>query len=247
MLAAHKEVRFPPTGKPKTPLIPMHDSRLSPSPTTASGKSGSPARRGRPLGNHEEKRAELLKAVVAVVAQEGYIGTSMRRVAQYANCTTGAVTYYFANKEEMLAAAAQDLFDQFDAVLEREAAKPRVDIKTIISSWLSWGKGGDTNALLAALFHLLTHARHEQALADIFQQRYCRFRQSFAAMLAKGQAQGDIRDDIDAELLADQICAMGDGWKMVQPVEPERFAPERQEALLDAVVMLVAPYRPRPQ
>lgn len=206
----------------------------------ASGKPGSPARRGRPLGNHEEKRAELLKAVVAVVAQEGYIGTSMRRVAQYANCTTGAVTYYFANKEEMIAAAAQDLFDQFDAMLAREAAKPRVDIKTIISSWLSWGKGGEANALLAALFHLLTHARHEQSLADIFQHRYACFRSSFATMLAKGQAQGDIRDDIDAQLLADQICAMGDGWKMVQPMEPARFAPERQEALLDAVVILVS-------
>jgi hypothetical protein len=68
-----------------------------------------------------------------------------------------------------------------------------------------------------------------------------RYRDVFAAMLARGQRQGTIRKDIPAELLADQISAMGDGWMMLFPIEPERFQPSRVKALLDATMALIAP------
>src|SRR5689334_4432055 len=58
--------------------------------------------RGRPAGDREAKRADLLKAAIAVIAQDGFAGASLRKVAQRAGCTTGAVTYYFANKREMV-------------------------------------------------------------------------------------------------------------------------------------------------
>ncbi|WP_228395933.1 helix-turn-helix domain-containing protein [Streptomyces sp. RB17] len=54
-------------------------------------------RRGRPTGDHAAKRAELVNAAASVIAQEGYANASLRKVAQRAGCTTGAVTYYFAN------------------------------------------------------------------------------------------------------------------------------------------------------
>lgn len=43
--------------------------------------------RGRPVGDHEAKRAELLKAAISVIAQEGLAGASLRKVAQRAGCT----------------------------------------------------------------------------------------------------------------------------------------------------------------
>lgn len=222
--------------------IPMPDTQRSPATTEAHGKSERPARRGRPVGNHEEKRTELVKAVIEVIAKEGYAGTSMRRVAQHAGCTTGAVTYYFANKEEMVTAAAQSLFDEFDTLLD--FSKVGIDVRTIIDQWLNWTKADEPDSWLA-LFQLLAHARHERAFADVLEQRYFRFREVFASILAKGQAEGTIRDDIDADLLADQISAMGDGWMMSQPIEPERFNPKRKQALLDAVITLISPPQPK--
>ncbi|WP_090265983.1 MULTISPECIES: TetR/AcrR family transcriptional regulator [Pseudomonas] len=215
----------------------MHESQLPPA-TDADDTPGQPARRGRPVGNHEEKRTELLKAVIEVIAKEGYAGTSMRRVAQHAGCTTGAVTYYFANKEEMVTAAAQGLFDEFDTLLD--FSKEQVDVRAIIEEWLNWTKADEPDSLLA-LFQLLAHARHERAFADVIQQRYFRFRKVFTAILARGQEEGIIRDDIDADLLADQISAMGDGWMLAMPIEPDRFTPERKQALLDAVIVLISP------
>lgn len=222
----------------------MSDAKARPrteTQRTSDSESEPVARRGRPVGDHNAKRAELLAAAIAVIAQEGYAGASMRKVAQHAGCTTGAVTYYFANKEEMVSAVAQNLFDRVDALLETN--REQFDIRALIRQWLDWTTSDEPNNWLAWL-QLLTHARHEPAFAVVIKQRYARFRQVFTAVLEEGQAKGKIRDDVPADLLADQVSAISDGWLMMLPIEPERFSAQRGQALLDALITLISPPAP---
>lgn len=223
----------------------MPDSQLPPQDSPPKARPSEPApvaRRGRPVGDHSAKRAELLSAAIAVIAHEGYAGASMRKVAKQAGCTTGAVTYYFANKEEMVTAVAQSLFDRVDTMLDTN--QERIDVKAVVSEWLDWTGTEEPDGWLAWL-QLLAHARHEPAFASVIKQRYARFRQVFTSLLERGQHEGVIRDDIAADLLADQISAISDGWMMLLPIEPERFDADRGQALLDALITLIAP--PRPQ
>lgn len=190
------------------------------------------------MGDHNAKRNELLTAAIAVIAREGYAGASMRKVAQHAGCTTGAVTYYFANKEEMVSEVAQNLFDRVDALLEIN--REQLDIKSLIQQWLQWISFDEPDNWLAWL-QLLTHARHEPAFATVIKQRYSKFRQVFTSVLEDGQRQGKIRDDVPADLIADQLSAVSDGWLMMLPIDPERFGAERGQALLDALITLISP------
>ncbi|OKI02604.1 TetR family transcriptional regulator [Streptomyces sp. CB02923] len=194
-------------------------------------------RRGRPTGDREAKRAELLKAAASVIAQEGYANTSLRKVAQRAGYTTGAVTYYFANKEELVTALAESRFDSFDATLATGRTQP--DIRAILERWLL--RTADDPEFWPVMSQLLAHARYEPAFAAVIEQRYARHRDGLASLLTAGQAQGAVRDDIPADLLADQLAAIGDGWMMMFPIEPERFTPRRIQALLDAAITLIAP------
>jgi AcrR family transcriptional regulator len=196
------------------------------------------ARRGRPTGDHDAKRAALLKAAISVIAQEGYAAASLRKVAQRAEQTTGAVTYYFANRGEMVTAVAESVFDEFDALLR--AADQQVDVKVLLQQWLSLTEADEPDLWLA-LFQLLAHARHEPAFTAVVRRRYAHFRQRFTAILERGQQQGTVRKDIAAELLADQLSAMSDGWSMMFPIEPKRFKPERLRALLEATARLISP------
>jgi AcrR family transcriptional regulator len=201
--------------------------------------AGKPAaRRGRPTGDRDAKRTGLLRAAVSVIAEDGYSAASLRKVAEQAGCTTGAVTYYFANKEEMLIAVAQLLFDEFDALLEH--SEDRIDVKAMLVRWIDRTKANDSELWLV-LFQLLSHARHDPAVVAVVQHRYARFRKVLTAILTRGQSQGMIRTDISAELLADQLSAISDGWLMMFPIEPERFSPKRVQALLDAAVKMIAP------
>lgn len=203
--------------------------------------ASAPRRRGRPVGDRESRRTELLDAAIAVIAQEGFAEASLRKVAKRAGCSTGAVTYYFANREEMMAAVIESQFDVFDAVLAESDQDGAVDVRGGLKRWLgSLGEDGEW----VANFQLLLLARREPALAAVYQRRYASYRDRFAAILARGQRQGSIRKDIPADLLADQISAIGDGWMMLFPIEPERFQPDRIDALLDATVALIAPRQP---
>lgn len=200
-------------------------------------KANTPARRGRPVGDREARRRELLDAAVSVIAEDGYAGASLRKVAKKAGCTTGAVTYYFANKEAMVSAVGESLFDQFDSMLE--LAEQEVEINVIIRQWLNLANSNQTDSWFV-LFQLLAHARNEPGFATLFQQRYEKYRSGLATFLKKGQDQGKIRKDIHADLLADQLSAIGDGWIMMLPIEPKRFKSSRVKALIEATVTLVS-------
>ncbi|MDF1723475.1 MAG: TetR/AcrR family transcriptional regulator [Alcanivorax sp.] len=179
-----------------------------------------------------------MTAAIAVTAQEGYAGASMRKVAKYAGCTTGTVTYYFANKEEMDIAVAHTIFDRFDDLL---ASSPEsAEMQTLIEQWFDWARL-DEGDLWLALFQLLAHARHEPVFAEIVQRRYKQFRQTLTAKLEKGQAHGFVRRDIPAELLADQLSAISDGWMMVIPTDLDRFQADQARDLIDGVVRLISP------
>jgi AcrR family transcriptional regulator len=55
----------------------------------------------------ELKRIELAEVTWRLIAEEGFEATTMRRIAERANCTTGLVTHYFASKDELLLAAVE--------------------------------------------------------------------------------------------------------------------------------------------
>ncbi|WP_208960579.1 TetR/AcrR family transcriptional regulator [Rhodococcus sp. ZPP] len=194
-------------------------------------------RRGRPPGDPEVKRVELLKAATSTIAEEGYANASLRKVAQRAGYTTGAVTYYFANKEELVLALVESRFDRYDAMLEGIQAEAAIE--ALFERWLRLTTSDPE--FWPVMSELLAHARHDPALAAVYKQRYGRFREVYTSIIAAGQVRGTVRDDISADLLADQLSAMADGWALLFPLEPERFTPGRVRELVDAAVALIAP------
>lgn len=195
------------------------------------------ARRGRPLGDRDGKRRELLSAAIGVLADCGYAGTSLRKVAERAACTTGAVTYYFANKEAMIAAVVDYLWDEYDSLLEMGSSLE--DLKRRLSAWIAMNAESD---IVEAQFQLLAQAKHEPLLAKIYERRYHHYRSRLTADILEQQKRGQVRRDIPADLLADHISAIADGWSMLLHVEPKRFEPNRLNALFDGLTKLLEPH-----
>lgn len=216
-----------------------HNSTRTPDRQERPGKARGKTigQRGRPPGDHDAKRAKLLAAGMSVIAKFGYAGASLRKVADSAGYTTGAVTYYFENKEALIAAITEHMFNMFDMSLDpRHGA---TDIKQGLKLWLE--QMGNDSELWLVQFQLLAYARHDPACAAIFQRRCDRYRKDFAEIIAMYQRKGAVRADIAADILADMISAMADGWMMSLPVEPKRFGPKRIELLLDSAMTLLTP------
>ena len=90
-------------------------------------------------------------------------------------------------------------------------------------------------------FQLLPHATSDPVLTAIFRRRNGQFRAKLASLMAKCQQQGTVRSDFSADLLADQMIAMTDGWIMMTPVEPDRFKPARINDLVRLSISMLSP------
>jgi TetR/AcrR family transcriptional regulator, transcriptional repressor of aconitase len=116
---------------------------------------------------------------------------------------------------------------------------PVIRSAAILDRMIDWTASRRGDAWLVAL-QLLVRAASDPPIAAVFQKRYAQFRRRLAKLLESG-AQGVIRADIPADLLADQISAMGDGWAMMFPVEPERFGRGRIHDLVTAAIVMLTP------
>lgn len=54
------------------------------------------------LGMGPIRREQICRAAVAVLAREGYAGTTMRMVAEQAGVSTGMLNHYFTNRQDLL-------------------------------------------------------------------------------------------------------------------------------------------------
>lgn len=193
-------------------------------------------KRGRPVGDHDSKRNELVNAVIELLSEKGCQGISFRKVAAKVGCTTGAVTYYFENKEAMLIAATDYLFGQFELILAGENG----DVKIVLDNWLNWSLS-ESSEVAPIVAELFVYARQDPNYAQHLQKWYVRMRSSLTATLEQGQARGEIRTDIDAAFLADQLSALVDGWMIISPIEPQRYDPQQTKAFFDITLKLLAP------
>lgn len=56
-------------------------------------------------------RAQILDATEACLNEDGYDGTTIRRIAKRLNCAVGSIYRYFTDKRQLLAAVTQRRFD----------------------------------------------------------------------------------------------------------------------------------------
>ena len=64
------------------------------------------------------RRNEIVEATWHLIGTIGLEKTTMRRIADHVDCTTGLVTHYFASKDDILLAAIQQMMDKSRARMQ---------------------------------------------------------------------------------------------------------------------------------
>lgn len=93
--------------------------------------------------NSDERRAQITRGLMAVMAKRGYEGASVADVARHAGLTPGLVHYHFRNKLEILVevvrALAADHLAAVDLALAA-ARTPRAQVEAFINVHLGTGQ-----------------------------------------------------------------------------------------------------------
>lgn len=92
------------------------------------------------LGMGPIRRQQICRAAAAVIAKEGFAGTTMRTVAEEAGVSTGMLNHYFANRAELLTQALVYISERSQERYERaiEGIPPGVErLEALLDSVLA--------------------------------------------------------------------------------------------------------------
>jgi AcrR family transcriptional regulator len=177
--------------------------------------AASPNTRG-PYAKTARIRAEILDRATEAFAQRGFTSTSMREIAMAVGMTQQGITHHFPSKEALLGAVLQRR-DDLAVEQYRKAGLGVLDIlRAVVQDNLS--KPGLlllTTTLEAEAINPAHPAHH------FFQEHFAKAREVFTTLLRKGQASGEVRDDIPAEQLATTLVAVYEGLQLQWQMGPD--------------------------
>ncbi len=155
--------------------------------------------------NTVERRAQIARALLKVMARRGYDGASIAAVARAARVAQGLVHYHFKDKREILLLAIEELGERHEARLEgaRRGAGPGAEaqLEAFLEAHLG-GAGADPEAL-ACWVIVGGEALREKQVGRAFEAVLGRVRERLRGLLEAGVAEGCWAvEDLDAAAAA---------------------------------------------
>jgi len=123
-----------------------------------------------------QRRTEIIDAAIAVMAQVGLAGLSMRIVANQAGIPLGALSYYFDDKADLVAQAFQQLSDrEIERVLRTaEQLSPSMSADQLADAVADMIIDGFTSpqGAIVTRYELVTEASRDERLRPMFEAWY---------------------------------------------------------------------------
>lgn len=160
----------------------------------------------------EERRAEIVRAALEVIAERGYRGTSLAAVAERVGLTQQGLLHYFPTKDALLVAVLEER-DQWDAVPD---SRWRVDLLASLVEYNAM-RPGIIQTFSALLGESVTEGHPAR---DYFTERYTRVRGSMAGVL-RAEYGEHLPNGLTPERAAPLLVAVMDGLQYQWLLDPE--------------------------
>ena len=185
--------------------------------------------------DHEERRAELCAAVWRLASREGLEAVTVRRVAEEAGWSTGAVVHYFSDKEDLLLSAFQTVADRVSRRLEKLEERTNEPLE-LARAWLVEGlpldgerKGRGARLVCPARTGADASRAGPRPATDVPGMA-----RPGGGALREAQDAGVVRADVDCAAAATALVALVDGLAIQATFEPRAVSGGRAVELVDA-------------
>jgi AcrR family transcriptional regulator len=178
-----------------------------------------------PRRTQAERRDEsgrgLLQAAVEVVAEAGVSAATFDAIGRKAGFSRGLATQRFGSKQGLIEAVIQHLHDGQEAALIEYGIDALPGFEAVLAYVDLYLRGLGSEAGGRAYFMLLSSAVADATeLRAAFAAEHARVERRLEALVQRGQAEGDIRPDLDADAAALMIGSLLLGLSMQMLVDP---------------------------
>ena len=185
------------------------------------------------LDKQTEWRLKVAAAALELISREGLKGASLRAIALELNCTTGVLTHYFRNKDELLLFVLETIMTRLSEIMVKQAIgiqglqRLKVmmlailpitsELVTIWRAWLAF-----VGAALGDTKLVNEHKRH-----------YANFKAFIRQELAELQIAGEIDSKLNLDFEAAAWIATFDGIGVNMIAAPQSYSIEELDTLVN--------------
>lgn len=182
--------------------------------------------------NHEERKEHIAEAVWRVIRKDGLNGVSVRRVADEAGLSLGALRYYFDAQDELLAYSMRLISHRANERIRNlpDTGEPRERIERIIAELLPLD--GVRTAEAEVWFAFVGKALSDPAIGALSREVHDELYEGFRSMVDPLVSLKLAKDGIDADRETKRLHALVDGLVLHRIAFPERI---RSEELMSIV------------
>lgn len=184
--------------------MPKNERPFSEADDAAEARAAAKARRG------TDKRERILRAAIKVFARKGFYATRVSEIAKAAGVADGTIYLYFKNKDDVLVSIFEDRITKLIGFLRGEVAKAAtVEEKVRIVVEVQLGLLEEQRDLAEVVTVNLRQSSRllKQYAAPLFTE----YLDLIAGVIADGQRDGALRDDISPRVVARALWGALDG------------------------------------
>jgi AcrR family transcriptional regulator len=181
---------------------------------------------------YDDRRIEVAQAAWRVIVRDGLDRTSMRAIAQELGSSTGVVTHYFRDKEDLTLFALEQVFanvvEAMNVCAQERQGIDRLEQMICAALPLEATDKADWKVWVA----FLGYSIGREHLVREHRKRYDFLRQIISHELTDLQTAKLIRADLDVTLEANALIALVDGIGTGVVIWPEQFSAAQQQYLV---------------
>jgi AcrR family transcriptional regulator len=162
----------------------------------------------------DARRDQILSAARRCFLRDGFHATSMQDLFAEAGLSSGAVYGYFASKDDVIIAIAEENVREVVAMIHDVASRePGRPIGTVLADILTVVRAKDAEEGLAGLALLAwSEALRNPVLASRFADRFAQIRADLTEIAREHQLAGNLPREVPAESLAAVFLAVVPGY-----------------------------------
>ncbi|MBS2033020.1 MAG: TetR/AcrR family transcriptional regulator [Deltaproteobacteria bacterium] len=169
-----------------------------------------------------DRKEQILGAAARVFAKLGFQKARMDDIVAASGLSKGALYWYFASKDDLIVGLLDRIFGgsvhQLEAALEEGGPVP-AQLRRLAQTILHDVER--SQALIPITYEFYVVAMRSKAVRRYIRAYYARYRKSLVRLLHQGQARGELRPELDADVAALSFVALIEGLILVWVIDPE--------------------------
>jgi AcrR family transcriptional regulator len=180
-----------------------------------------PQRRRTQAERRDESERGLVKAVIAVISEEGVSAATFEAIGRRGGYSRGLVGQRFGSKLGLIEAVIAYLHDEKDAFAAADCVEGLPGLDALLAYVDLYLQRLSHLGEVQAYFRLLSWAVADiSAFSSLFASEHDRIRARFEGWVTQGQAEGQIRPDLDPTAAALMVGSQLLGLSMQALIDP---------------------------